>query len=130
MLERLRLIDWSAYTHAYGAADDVPDLITALTSPNPKDWVAAIDSLHWTIYHQGAVYDSTAIAVPFLIELLHEPSVRCRGRIMELLAHIATGQSPLELTSFILGNEEEDAELHDEDEQLQLEEEAVEWRRL
>ncbi|MCA9176221.1 MAG: hypothetical protein KDB14_17160 [Planctomycetales bacterium] len=123
MLERLRLIDWSAYTHAYGAADDVPDLITALTSPNPKDWVAAIDSLHWTIYHQGAVYDSTAIAVPFLIELLHEPSVRCRGRIMELLAHIATGQSPLELTSFILGNEEEDAELHDEDEQLQLEEE-------
>ena len=96
MLEKLRLIDWSAYSHAYGPADDVPDQIERLASPRPREWVAALDTLFWTIYHQGSVFDCTPLAVPFLIELLQSRQVKCRGRIMELLAHIATGQSCLE----------------------------------
>lgn len=95
MLEKLRLIDWSAYSHAYGPADDVPDQIERLASPRPRQWVAALDTLFWTIYHQGNVFDCTAVAVPFLIELLQCQRVKCRGRIMELLAHIATCQACL-----------------------------------
>ena len=81
------------------AGEDVPDLIATLVSDDPKDWVSALDGLYWTIYHHGSVYDSTAVAVPFLIELLGERKIKCRGRIMELLGHIATGQSCLELNA-------------------------------
>ncbi len=89
MLEGLDAVFWSELTHAYGPATDVPNMLRKLTSPDPALWVGAIDQLYGTIFHQQTLYNSTAPAVPFLIELLDCPQVRCRGKIMQLLADLA-----------------------------------------
>ena len=86
MLEGLDAVLWSELDHAYGPATDVPVLLRKLTSTKPVDWVGAIDQLYGTIFHQGTLYDSTPPAIPFLIELLDCPPVKCRGKIMLLLA--------------------------------------------
>jgi hypothetical protein len=51
--------------------------------------VGALDQLYGTIFHQETLYTSTAPAVPYLIDLLDYPQVRCRGKILQLLADLA-----------------------------------------
>jgi hypothetical protein len=97
MLEDLESVDWASLHHAYGTAEDVPGNIRRLTSDDPADWVAAIDALSFTVYHQGTVYDATPYAVPFLIELARSSGIKCRARVLELLAHIAAGASYLDV---------------------------------
>ena len=84
MLERLEQIDWYALGHAYGDASDVPKLIRALTSPDKDVRVQGFSDLFGSVRHQGDVYDSTPVVVPFLIELLDEPSVPAK---VELAMH-------------------------------------------
>jgi hypothetical protein len=87
-------IDWSALSHAYGSAEDIPDLLRRLavagseaylggsadTDEADLDDVEADDEtaddaeeilgdLWATICHQGSVYSATVAAVPFLAEL-------------------------------------------------------------
>ncbi len=96
MLEGLVAIDWDRLTHAYGEAGDVPDLLRGLTSPDPEVWVGAMSGLYDTICHQTCtVYEATATAVPFLLELLGERQVRCRGRILQFLGDAARATSYL-----------------------------------
>jgi hypothetical protein len=45
------------------------------------------------IWHQGSVYEATAYAVPFLVQLAADPLVPDRLGILQLLALIATGRS-------------------------------------
>ncbi|MGZ0175207.1 MAG: HEAT repeat domain-containing protein, partial [Planctomycetales bacterium] len=66
-------------------------------SADPAQWVGAIDALDWSIHHQGTVYSSTPHAVPFLLRLLDSPGIKCRARILELVAAIAQGCSYLEV---------------------------------
>jgi len=89
MLEGLDTINWQQLTHAYGPATDVPDLIRKLTSPSPKVWEQGLEGVRSTIWHQGTVYEATAYAVPFLIELLEHPEVQCRDEILIDLALMA-----------------------------------------
>src|SRR5262245_43071513 len=96
MLEGLSAIDWESLTHAYGPAGDIPDMIRRLTSPDPEQWVGALDSLYATLCHQCCtVYQATAVAVPFLVELLGRREVRCRGRILQFLGDAARATSYL-----------------------------------
>jgi hypothetical protein len=97
MLEDLDSVDWASLDHAYGSAEDVPGHIRKLMSDDPADWVEAIDALYWSIYHQGTVYSATGSAVPFLIQLTGTDGIRCRARILELLAEIAAGCSYLDV---------------------------------
>lgn len=85
-------IDWSALSHAYGSAEDLPDLLRRLASAGSEassghsadateadldddDAEAADDAeeilgdLWATICHQGSVYSATVAAVPFLAEI-------------------------------------------------------------
>ena len=94
MLEGLNDINWQRLTHAYGPATDVPDLIRKLTSSSPKVWEQGLEGLRSTIWHQGTVYEATAYAAPFLIELLEHPEVQCRDEILIDLALLAWG-SPM-----------------------------------
>jgi hypothetical protein len=115
MLDDLDAIDWSGLTDAYGPAGEVPTLIRALTAQDPEVWVAALDSLANVICHQlCSVYPATQSAVPFLIELLGSREVRCRGRILELLGHIAGATS--ELAAEVEGDWDEDVEKLDKEE--------------
>jgi HEAT repeat protein len=97
MLDGLDQIDWKQLTHAYGPADDVPALIRALLSQDKRQRDHAIYELFGNIYHQGTVYEATAHAVPFLIELLDDPSTPDRSIVACLLASIADGCGYLEV---------------------------------
>jgi len=93
MLEGLDTINWQRLTHAYGPATNVPELIRNLTSPTPDVREQAQEGLRSTIWHQGTVYEATAYAIPFLIELLEHREVPCRDQILFDLALLAWGSS-------------------------------------
>ncbi|MFB9442918.1 hypothetical protein Dvina_15750 [Dactylosporangium vinaceum] len=92
MLRELDAVAWPDLTHAYGEADDVPDLLRRLADGEPE----ALHALYGNIWHQGTVYEATAFAVPFLIELLDAPAADVAG-ILRLLAAIAGGSSYMDV---------------------------------
>lgn len=93
MLEELSSIDWHSLSHAYGPADDVPQLLRDLASPHEQIRSRALGTFYTNIYHQGTVYQASAYAVPFLLELVQEESVPERDEIVVLLAHLAVGDA-------------------------------------
>lgn len=122
MLEGLDAIDWSAYTHAYGPADDVPALLRELASEDPGVRDDALWALHGNIWHQGTVYAATAPAVPFLIELAGRAGQGDRAEILLLLARIAAGASYLQVHEEL---EEDHPELEEEMSWVRAAHEAV-----
>ncbi len=126
MLEGLPAIDWDNLTHAYGQAGNIPALIRGLASPDPEEWVGALSGLYDTLCHQTCtVYQATAPAVPFLIELLGHKRVRCRGGILLFLGDAARATSYLAAHSDLSADEKE---RETEEFQQQLAEE-LEWGR-
>ncbi|HEY7832084.1 MAG TPA: HEAT repeat domain-containing protein [Ktedonobacterales bacterium] len=99
MLERLIRIDWTKLEHAHGPATDVPPLIRALAADDAAIRARALARLNETIWQQGAVFQATASAVPFLVEVAAEPGVPDRGGVVLLLARIATGGALLDVHS-------------------------------
>lgn len=96
MLEGLDSIQWSALNHAYGSADDVPDLIRSLLQPDDDTRDRTLYALYSNIWHQGTVYQATPYAVPFLIELLSSPTVTRKYDILIYLSHLAQGNTYLD----------------------------------
>ena len=90
MLENLDAIDWGSYEHAYGGADDLPELLRAIARGEDDG-----GDLFANIYHQGTVYSATSVAVPFLAEIIaanqHDPNPRVAGTLLYLFALIAHG---------------------------------------
>src|SRR5581483_10234818 len=88
-------IPWKNLTHAYGSAQDVPDLLRALRSapPDLKDEESPLGQLFGNICHQGTVYDATAYAVPFLLELAADKRTPDRVGVLSLLGAIAEASS-------------------------------------
>src|SRR5260221_12651059 len=76
MLETLKTVHWEELSHAYGEANDIPELLLALTSGEQITRERAIETLFTNIYHQGTVYQASAYAAPFLIELLTHEKVQ------------------------------------------------------
>ncbi len=91
MLERLDEIDWSALTHAYGPATDLPGLIRGLAAGSLEQMDEALTDLFGNIWHQGTIYPASAAALPFLYELLDAPGVPDPSRVAFLIAAIADG---------------------------------------
>ncbi len=88
MLEKLETVPWHTLTHAYGEASDVPELLRQLAD----GYDSVLTELFGNIYHQGTVYEATAKAVPFLVEILDAPDTDAIG-ILQLLHAIANGTS-------------------------------------
>ncbi|MEZ6089128.1 MAG: hypothetical protein R3C05_14090 [Pirellulaceae bacterium] len=90
-------VPWHTLQHAYGTAEDVPRLIRQLqiADPSHAQEESALWQLFGNIYHQGTVYEATSYAVPFLIQLLEDPSTQDPVGILGLLAAIAKGSSYL-----------------------------------
>jgi hypothetical protein len=93
MLDGLDRTDWAGLTHAYGPAADVPGLLRALASRKKAVRDEALDTLCGNIWHQGTVYEATAHAVPFLVELLATPAIAGKAELLSLLHALATGRS-------------------------------------
>lgn len=90
MLEGLEDIEWGQLTHAYGQANGIPARIRELRSSDPAEWVPAMSDLYDALCHQMcSIYPATVPAIPFLVELLGDREVRCRGRILEFLGNVA-----------------------------------------
>ena len=71
-MDRLDSIPWKDLKHAYGSAEDVPDLLRSLRAASPDnayDEGSPLWCLFGNIWHQGTIYEATSYAVPFLLEL-------------------------------------------------------------
>jgi hypothetical protein len=95
MLDDLDSIPWRQLTHAYGSAEDVPGLLRALRTapPNQGGEGSPLWCLFGNIWHQGTIYEATAYAVPFLIEIAQDSQTQDRVGVLQLLAAIANGTS-------------------------------------
>ncbi|MEU5538078.1 HEAT repeat domain-containing protein [Streptomyces sp. NPDC020362] len=83
-------VDWASMGHAYTqSATDVPELLWGLASDDPVRREIALDGMYGAVHHQGDVYDSTVACVPFLFELIANPSLADRGAVISLLCSIA-----------------------------------------
>jgi len=107
LLDRLSEVNWSALHHAYGPAEDVPDLLRALVDSDkasPPLCAAAEragrevrDHVEWTlwgnVFHQGTRWQVTAKVVPFLAEILRQGpnDDRLRRFLISYLHHLAIG---------------------------------------
>lgn len=81
-------VAWDALTHAYGSAEDVPELIRALYQEDAEVVDEAVDELYGNIHHQGTVYEASAPAVPFLAHAARHATHQ-RGYLLMLLAVLA-----------------------------------------
>jgi hypothetical protein len=95
VLDRLDEIPWKRLHHAYGAAEDVPGLLRGLVEPERQE--EALFKLFGNIWHQGTVYEASSYAVPFLLELVVEPAIPGRDRILGLVGALAEGKSYLDV---------------------------------
>ncbi|WP_234331152.1 hypothetical protein [Streptomyces sp. NRRL F-4474] len=68
-LDGLDTRPWSSLSHAYGSAEDVPDLLRALAGADVAAADEALSELYGSVLHQGTVYAASAEAVPFLAEI-------------------------------------------------------------
>jgi len=85
-------LDWSALSHAYGPATDLPDLLRALRSPQEQRRAEASERFGARVLHQGSLYPAAAVAVPYLVELLADDGAPDRTLGHELLAAILPEQ--------------------------------------
>ncbi|MEV8441395.1 HEAT repeat domain-containing protein [Actinosynnema sp. NPDC051121] len=81
-------VDWHALEHAYGPADEVPDLLRGLVSDDPAVRESALDGMYGAVHHQGDVYDSTVAALPFLLGLLGHAGLPGRDGVVGFLASV------------------------------------------
>lgn len=61
-------VPWTALGHAYGEAEDLPDLLRALAG-DEEQATEAYEQLWASILHQGTVYGATVATVPYLARL-------------------------------------------------------------
>ncbi|MFC7548959.1 hypothetical protein [Plantactinospora sp. GCM10030261] len=86
-------VDWASLTHAYGSAEDVPDLLRDLRSSDAEVRGEAMYELYGNIHHQGTRYEASAYAVPFLLDLLADPATPDRHIVIHLLTCLAVGDA-------------------------------------
>ncbi|NUT49221.1 MAG: hypothetical protein HOV94_18230 [Saccharothrix sp.] len=79
-------VDWSHLRHAYGSAEDTPELLERLRG---EDWEEALGDLYASVLHQGSVYPATLAALPFLVDIAHDPTAQGRVGALWLLASYA-----------------------------------------
>ncbi|MDA2805204.1 HEAT repeat domain-containing protein [Nocardiopsis suaedae] len=81
-------VDWASMGHAYGSAEDVPDMLRRMVGDDPGERGKAFSEFYGAVHHQGDVYESTVAAVPFLIHALRDPAARDKDDLMALLASL------------------------------------------
>ncbi|MER5931366.1 hypothetical protein [Streptomyces sp. NPDC002054] len=81
---------WHATSHAYGPADDLPDLLRALASGDPDTVEAAVSELYGNVIHQGTVYAASVEAVPWLARLA--AAGHAAGDLVRLLGDLAESE--------------------------------------
>ncbi|MGW7447898.1 hypothetical protein [Kitasatospora sp. NPDC054795] len=60
---------WATVSHAYGCAEDLPDLLRALAEGDDGAAEEAVSELYGSILHQGTVYSASVDSVPYLARI-------------------------------------------------------------
>jgi hypothetical protein len=104
ILAGLRAIEWSKLTHAYGSAEDVPDLLEALLAQDDDVVEESLYHLSYNITHQGTLYEATACTVPFLLAILQDDTLLAGARFgaLELIASIVNGRAEREEVTHLI----------------------------
>jgi hypothetical protein len=110
VLDDLDQVGWRDLRHAYGTAEDMPDLIRALANPSRDARSEVWHQLYGNIWHQGTIYEATPYAVPFLIELAASPQTPARFEILSYLGLLADGLSYVAQHKGLTGHSRELAE--------------------
>jgi hypothetical protein len=77
--------NWKELKHAYGSAEDIPGIISALT-PDPSS--PAWEDLWSRVCHQGTTYSASPAVLPFLLNVASNWSVTDRAMPLALAASI------------------------------------------
>ncbi|MFG2487574.1 HEAT repeat domain-containing protein [Streptomyces virginiae] len=88
MINDLENVDWASMRHAYGAADDVPQWLRDMASPDPGLRDKAFSSFYSAAHHQGDVYPCTMASLPFLFALAGDPATPDRASVVALMVSI------------------------------------------
>ena len=111
LLAGIEAINWHDLHHAYGPADDVPDLLHLLLSDDETVRDDGWEHLYSNVWHQGTVYEASAYVVPFLLRMLTYDGPPGKADLLHFLTALAEGSSYLA------------AHAHAEDDQFS-------WRRI
>jgi hypothetical protein len=90
---KLDQIDWAALSHAYGSAQDIPELIRALDSTDPTLRRHAQERLEVGPFHQGTHYSCLPEMVSLLVERIATTDGTDRVWILRYLATITPVRS-------------------------------------
>lgn len=90
MLEGLDKVDWSNINHSHDKATKIPNWIRDLASDEKKVRSRAMSNLYEYLNHQGTLYEASAYAVPFFLELLQNNEVKVKGAILHLINSLAS----------------------------------------
>lgn len=91
LLSELKNIGWEQLSHAYGSAEDVPEILEDLyLLEDEKELQDCMQELWSNIYHQGTIYEATAYAIPFLSDLFQHKA-NLQKAIFHLLVAIYEG---------------------------------------
>jgi tetratricopeptide (TPR) repeat protein len=91
MLERLESVPWAELEHAYGSAEDVPELLHQLLDPDPTVRSKTLRTLYGNVFHQGTRFPAAPYVVPFLIELCASRATPARGDLLDYWKSLITG---------------------------------------
>lgn len=89
-LDDLDARPWSVISHAYGSAEDLPDVLRALAGTDPSAADEAVTELYGSVLHQGTVYAASAEVVPFLARIA--ASGHRTADVLELLGGMAQSE--------------------------------------
>lgn len=88
MLEGLDTIDWSQINSENGPAMHIPTAIREIVSENDEIRQRGYDTLCLSLEDQGLVYQAAAYAVPFLLEILDQPHIKGKEKLLEMLLYL------------------------------------------
>jgi hypothetical protein len=77
--------NWRELKHAYGSAEDIPGIISALT-PDPTS--PAWEDLWSRVCHQGTTYSASPVVLPFLLSVASDWSATDRATPLALAGSI------------------------------------------
>jgi hypothetical protein len=82
-----RVPNWKELKHAYGSAEDIPEIISALT---PDSRSSAWDDLWSRVCHQGTTYSASTAVLPFLLSIASNWSAADRAMPLALAGSIVS----------------------------------------
>lgn len=91
-LAKVNAIDWSKVKHAYGPADNMPNLFEVLLQGTAEEREKAWYELYGNLWHQGTIYEATGHAVPLFIDLLRIPETPEKHKVLVYLAALFFGR--------------------------------------